>query len=791
MAPISTELATLRALTFRISSTPTAQLPQHVPAIATALANCKTLLSSTQTSNAKSSSEGSVAIHKYRTLLSTLLQDRTVQGRWSAIVLVKATIEVGGWETLQKCLPWVRGLLGILSKPDPPSSKKLCIITLARIFILTRDYPTLVREITTPSLPAFVQSCLQAANPKASKASPGLLQIVLECFAELLPRHPTIFRSYLKQIRPLLLRLVSPTPSTKLDQDETHGSKSEITTEVTAAARRLLVQLPCCAAKGASSDEWETALKVNIKSAHRVADKVFRAVLEDWQSTVRDSVSDSQVLDGEVQDLESDNMALPTWSGLYAGSERLTSLLRLIKEYLENPTTNAVTFRIGVIMDLLTRVLSLTVPASGGKAFQNTVRVNNQVSREERETLWLVLPGVHVAAIELLLAMANRLQDSTMALDTMILDQLVWVFGSEKDAAQVRTACYQAIASLLKRSGATLPKSSIDSLSPLIRSCCADLLPSENITATVKETPGQAKANGNSLPQATANADSFLNSSKSVTAPAASFIGLEQAAYDLLPVLLANIGAQFFSDSLRARLDRTAILTQHKDAMVASVLNPPPSKKFGKPAASILPLMARSFTGAKDVEGMLRPRMPVIRLAGPSADEDQEMAEEEMEEAEGEAESPEGEDDEAFVGQELDTLLESAGQAGTSTEDVAMEDASATEQAASQAAEEFGQSKDTGKRPHTGEVPLSPTKRVRFGAEERVAFMPPAVTVVASSAESSAVPATSDFTVTATASAIPDLPEPGDGAADGAESDDDDDDVVPLVFGQDTDDESD
>jgi pre-rRNA-processing protein RIX1 len=378
-----------------------------------------------------------------------------------------------------------------------------------------------------------------------------------------------------------------------------------------------------------------------------------------------------------------------------------------------------------------------------------------------------------------------------MALDTMILDQLVWVFGSEKDAAQVRTACYQAIASLLKRSGATLPKSSIDSLSPLIRSCCADLLPSENITATVKETPGQAKANGNSLPQATANADSFLNSSKSVTAPAASFIGLEQAAYDLLPVLLANIGAQFFSDSLRARLDRTAILTQHKDAMVASVLNPPPSKKFGKPAASILPLMARSFTGAKDVEGMLRPRMPVIRLAGPSADEDQEMAEEEMEEAEGEAESPEGEDDEAFVGQELDTLLESAGQAGTSTEDVAMEDASATEQAASQAAEEFGQSKDTGKRPHTGEVPLSPTKRVRFGAEERVAFMPPAVTVVASSAESSAVPATSDFTVTATASAIPDLPEPGDGAADGAESDDDDDDVVPLVFGQDTDDESD
>jgi hypothetical protein len=446
-------------------------------------------------------------------------------------------------------------------------------------------------------------------------------------------------------------------------------------------------------------------------------------------------------------------------------------------------------------MDLLTRVLSLTVPASGGKAFQNTVRVNNQISKEERETLWLVLPGVHVAAIELLLAMASRLQDSTMALDTMVLDQLVWVFGSEKDTAQVRTACYQAIASLLKRSGATLPKSSVDSLGPLIRSCCEDLLPSENIASAKKETPGQAKANGNSLPQATANADSFLNSSKSVTAPAASFSGLEVAAHDLLPVLLANIRAQFFSDSLRARLDRTAILVQHKDAMVASVLNPPPSKKFGKPTASILPLMARSFSGEKDVEGMLRPRMPVIRLAGPDADEDQEMDEEEMDEAEDEEESPENEDDQHFVGQELDTLLESAGQSEAAAGDVVMPDASTATDQTSTAVEESVQSKDTGKRPHTGEVPLSPTKRVRFGAEERVAFMPPAaVTVVASPAEPSAnatVPATSDFTVTTTASAVPDLPEPGNAGAGGAESDDDDDDVVPLVFGQDTDDESD
>jgi hypothetical protein len=259
-------------------------------------------------------------------------------------------------------------------------------------------------------------------------------------------------------------------------------------------------------------------------------------------------------------------------------------------------------------------MLSLTVPASTSKSFESTVRLNAQVSREERENLWLLLPDVHVAAIEVLLTLAHRSQASTLALDAIIIDQLVWVFGAEKDTAQVRTACYTATAALLKRSGVALSKSTIDAVVPLIRSCCDDLLPSEILTAPAKQTPGQAKANGNSQPQATANADSFLNSPKSTNDPVARFAGLKEAAYDLLPVLLTNIRAQYFSDSMRARLDRTAILIQHKEAMVASVLNPPPTKKFGKPAASILPLMARSFPAEKDVEGMLRPRVPVIRL---------------------------------------------------------------------------------------------------------------------------------------------------------------------------------
>lgn len=784
MAPMATELATLRALSFRISSTATAQLPQHVPAIAASLSNCRTLLSSTQTSNAKTSSEASVAVHKYRTLLSTLLQDRTVQGRWSAIVLIKATIEVGGWETLQKSLSWVRGLLSIMSKPDPPTSKRLCIITLTRIFMLTREYPTLIREITTPSLPAFVQSGLQLAS---SNTSSSLRLTVLECFSELLPRHPTIFRSYLKTLRPLLCRLVAPTPSTGLSDDQ-QGAPTTVTAEVSDAARRLLVQLPCCAPKGASSEEWENALRTTIGGVHRVADRVFRAVLEDWQSTVREATSNGHTLDGEVQDLEDDYLSLPPWSGIFAGSERLIGLLQLVKEYLQSPTANSVIFRVGVAMDLITRVLSLTIPASGSKSFQNTVRINNQVSKEERENLWLVLPAVHVAAIELLLAMAHRLQESTLAIDTLVVDQLVWVFGSEKDNALVRTACYLAIAALLERSGLTLPKPSVDSLIPLMRTCCEDLLPSETSPSVVKDTPGQAKSKGNSQPQGTANADSFLGSN-TTSDPTASYLGLKKAAYDLLPVLLSDVRAQFYSDSLRAGLDRTAVLVQHKEAMLASVLNPPPSKRFGKPAASILPLMARSFPDAKDIEGMLRPRLPVIRLGGQDTELEEEIEEED------EVEDEEDEEDEAFVGEELDSALKTAAQADMVVRDSTMKDApvideaTATETPAQASVDDNAHSEATSKRPHTTDTPLSPAKRVRFGETEHAASsMPPSANLAVppvEKARTTEIPATSDFTVTSTASVVPDLPQPGEG-----EDSDDDDDDVALVFGQDTDDES-
>jgi pre-rRNA-processing protein RIX1 len=801
MAPMASELATLRALTFRISSTATSQLPQHVPAIAASLASCRTLLSSAQASTSKTASEASVAVHKYRTLLSTLLQDRSIQGRWAAIVLIKSTIEVGGWETLQKSLPWVRGLLGILTKPDPFSSKQLCIITLTRIFFLTREYPSLIREITTPSLSPFIQSALQIA---ASKSSPALLETVLESFNQLLPRHPTTFRSHLKGIHQLLNRTIAPTPSSKLGHEQPAGARSDVTPAVSEAARRLYTQLPCSAPKGAAAEEWQKSFRKAIENAHRLGDKVFRAVVEDWKSSARETATaNGHTLDDEVQDLTIDAMFLPPWSGMFAGVERLLGLLSLIKTYILSPTTMPVGLNIGTVVDLLTRLLSLTISSAKGQGFQNAIKFNNQVSKEERDNLWLVLPEIHVAAIDLLLALIQRSDASTTAIDAAMLDQIVWVFASEKDSPEICTACYTAVAELLQRSGIALPKSSIDPLGDMIRRCCDDILPLET-NGTQQSQSSVSKTN--STPQATTNADAFLKAPKA-TNVSGNFVGLQNAARTLLPILFTHIRPQHLSDSLRARLDRTAILVRDKDAMIASVLNPPPSRKFGKPTASILPFLARHQSGEKDVEALLRPRMPVIRTGTHELEGVDEDEEEESEEEEEMPEEFEGDDE--FVGNELDTLLETA-RTSDAGDDVAMAEVVDIAVATSapltlndRPATSLESANAVGKRPQEDSVSLSSPKRVKVSEEQEqlhVATLPVQTsaavptTVVAPKLEVPTV--VPDLPATSQALAHPVLAAPAAPSkkagipAEQDSDDDDDDDKISLVLGQDTDSES-
>lgn len=105
----------LRVVTQRLSTTPTRQLPHVASFLAASITESRKAFEFDQaSSHGKDGSEIGVVVHKLKTQLSALLQDRSPQARFSAVILIKATVEVGGWDVLRGAGPWVRGMIGII-----------------------------------------------------------------------------------------------------------------------------------------------------------------------------------------------------------------------------------------------------------------------------------------------------------------------------------------------------------------------------------------------------------------------------------------------------------------------------------------------------------------------------------------------------------------------------------------------------------------------------------------------------------------------------------------------------
>lgn len=301
----------------------------------------------------------------------------------------------------------------------------------------------------------------------------------------------------------------------------------------------------------------------------------------------------------------------------------------------------------------------------------------------------------------------------------------------------------------------------------------------ESATLTATRLPPKDKANANKQQQASTNADSFLNSSLASKKSTANYSGLTEAASNLLPVLLSSIPAQHFSDSLRTRMDRTAIMTRQKDAMMASVLNPPPSKKFGKPAASILPLLARCFPGDKGVESLLRPRMPVVRTGRKTgeAELDDEVDDEEVDEG---SEAEAGVEDEQEEASEDNVMADvpSVPAHSSLVEQPANIGPSVVPDAEAPSAD-AGIPSSASKRLQSQDATLSPAKRVKISEKQA---SPVAPVVPPTFTPSVVQPKKVEAPQSAPAPAVQEAGNVG-------ESDDESDDFGQLVMGQDSDEE--
>ena len=439
------------------------------------------------------------------------------------------------------------------------------------------------------------------------KPSAGLLEAVLCAFIKLLPNHPTTFRPFSAQIHDVILPLVG---STQLP-----APAQESTTEL---AHTLFISLHHCAPKNSSGDEWLKACRSTVLSIHRTGNYLFRAISERWEPV------DPSVMElpagrdsrGEVGEVGPDALGLGPWTGINNGSERMVALLKLLSRFLSMPTNSTVSIPIGSILDLTSRLSSITVPAPGVDV---SGMVNPEISRGERETLWSALPGIHLATIDLLRTIIEALGSSSISIAKTALEQALWIFESESFNKALRTATYRLIDAALPFVGYTLSKPDIHSLAPAIRASCRDLL--EPVTPEKHDQlqRGSNKTRIKGGHGGTANADAFLNlQPKGSTSQfiASDADPVSSVGSELLCTFLTCASIELIPTSLRAEVDRTAILVQHTQTMLASVLNPVPSSTRQRGPASILPFLARSSFGDLSVEGLLRPRMPVLMSRG-------------------------------------------------------------------------------------------------------------------------------------------------------------------------------
>lgn len=615
-------LTTLRVITQRLTATPTWQLPHIVPYLASTIPSCaKALQNPSSLGQTNDGSETAEVVHKFKTRISTLLAEKNPQAKWAAVVLIKATVETGGWEVLRASGTWVRGLLGILQRPDAATTKELSILTLTRIFLLSQDHHSIVREITTPSLTPFISSCLNIlkARPSAGeKRKPkrhySLPLTVIQALCELIPNHPSLFRPFVAQIRLLVQPLIAPTQS-----DLGMSREKSLSINILSIAehsRKLFVLLNFCAPKNTSGDEWTRSVQNVINSSHRTANLVFRAVMEDWETSSTRLQSDSiatRVFSETISDLESDDLGLPGWRGIYAGMERLDGLLRTIQTFLTGSTLSNVNLPISSILDVVTRVLSVTAPLAGnGNGARGGLRVNSEIGRDEREGLFASLPNVHVLALGVLSALISRLGYVSASFCQGALTQALWLFESEFTSSDIRKMTYELIAEILAQVGLSLSKSIAPLVSKCARKCCEDLMSQTRSTrGLLKSTQPSRKLAANGA--AILNADSYFRSPTTRTEELAVPSSIQLSASKLLPFLLTHVPRDFFSFGMRAEIDRVAILTLNQKAMLASVLNPPLKPKSGPELSSSLVFLAREFPDSLEVDALMRPRLPVLQ----------------------------------------------------------------------------------------------------------------------------------------------------------------------------------
>jgi hypothetical protein len=461
-----------------------------------------------------------------------------------------------------------------------------------------------VREITTPTLPGFITATLNLINAKKAsesakpaKESP-LLETVLSAFAELIGRHPTIFRPFVGQLQKFLLSMLSSSTT-----------NAAFSSRAIHLAQEVFVALHNCAPKNTSGEQWASDCKNTISSIHQAADHVFRSVVEQWESSDPNTKprKKSKNVSDLPQDDEPDALGCPSWQSLPAGATKIAALLNLLTRFISIRTASAINYPLGAILNLTSRLTSITVPKTGEE------QANSDFTRDERAALYMELPKIHTACIDLFRAIMSTFGSGSTPVINTIFEQTLWVFEAEGFNNSIRESSYLLISDILPLVGRSFAKQNVFALSPIILQCCRDLVPVD-ISRSQDQQNNTGKGSNAKNSQLNMNVDAILNPAlkESNTNKESSLGGKNTAATALLPLLYNYLPTEYIPIPIRTEMERVAILTANRSAMVASVMNPIPPVKGRRPIPSILPFLARKYAGDLEVECLIRPRMPVL-----------------------------------------------------------------------------------------------------------------------------------------------------------------------------------
>lgn len=492
---------------------------------------------------------------------------------------------------------------------------------------LTVGKPTLIREVVVPNLPTTITHILNICRPSKAAAAAqdnNTPQFVveeeticpaLESLRDLIRSHGVTFRPFAQKTHTLALSILS-SPMTSRNTEK--------------LAREVFASLHLCASGShrggvggggsalaatdrsthsswgskdkAVSEEWSRGLKAVMQEIHTLFDALFRSILEGRHRSEAGGAANG----GEAtSDGGPSAIGLEDWEGSMQGLGRAGTMLRLVQSFVNNSTSLQVAVPLGQLVDLTVRIFGIS---------PSTAEVNAAVERSERDILFARLPEVQGSALDLVAALVRRLGRQFAPFSLAVIEQLVYLFGEAGWDSGVRAGVYNLLTLLLDPFGTGLDKPTVHSIHLILQAACDDLMPLPPPAAATNLAPPQGKSGqgGKRKNQQSVHADSFLSSSSSHSELKLALPGLVFAAETLIATSLARLPTAYIRSELRTKLDRTAILTCNSDAMVASVLFPAPQKGKVK-GTSILPhLVGASNTDSLQVEGIVRPRLPII-----------------------------------------------------------------------------------------------------------------------------------------------------------------------------------